>query len=71
VNRRIRARLYQLGFTDLDSYLRDRYLGRGWTMREIAAEGVGSKAWIRMRLLAFGVWLASGVRRSQRYGGRA
>jgi hypothetical protein len=42
VEQRRQARLAELGFAALDEYLRDRYVGRGWSVRRLDAElGVG------------------------------
>lgn len=54
-NARKLSRLRELGFTDLESYLRERYLLRWWTIGRIAAEGVGSEAWIKQRLTVLGL----------------
>jgi hypothetical protein len=42
VQERCQARLAELGFVGLEAYLRDRYAGRGWSVRRLCAElGVG------------------------------
>lgn len=49
------ARLRELGFDDLVSYLRDRRLTRRWTVAQIASEGLGPASWISKRLVDLGL----------------
>jgi hypothetical protein len=47
---RCRARLAELGFTEVDDYLRDRSVGRGWPVRRLCAElGLGH-GWVDAQL---------------------
>jgi hypothetical protein len=49
------ARLAELGFTDLASYLRMRYVEQSWSVRRMRAElGVG-KAWLVGELRRLGI----------------
>jgi hypothetical protein len=49
------ARLAELGFTTLETYLQDRYIGRGWSVRRLGAElGVGH-GWLDQQLVRFGL----------------
>jgi hypothetical protein len=50
-----RARLAELGFTEVDDYLRDRFVGRGWSVRRLGAElGVGH-GWLDQQLTRLGL----------------
>jgi len=49
------ARLAELGFTDVDEYLKDRCVGRGWSVRRLCAElGVGH-GWLDQQLARLGL----------------
>ncbi len=55
VQQRRQARLAELGFAALEDYLRDRYVGRGWSVRRLCAElGVGHQ-WIATQLDQLGL----------------
>jgi hypothetical protein len=57
------ARLAELGFADLGSYLRVRYVGQGWSVGRMRDElGVG-KAWLVAELHRLGIKPGSTVRR--------
>jgi hypothetical protein len=52
---RRRARLAALGFADVDEYLKDRCVGRGWSVRRLGAElGVGH-GWLDHQLARLGL----------------
>ncbi len=52
---RRQARLAELGFAELDEYLRDRSVGRGWSVRRLCAElGVGH-SWLDQQLRRLGL----------------
>jgi hypothetical protein len=52
---RRQARLAEFGFTDVDEYLRDRCVGRGWSVRRLCAElGVGH-GWPDQQLTRLGL----------------
>jgi hypothetical protein len=52
---RRQARLRELGFTQVDEYLRDRYVGRDWSVRRLCAElGVGH-GWLDQQLDRLGL----------------
>jgi hypothetical protein len=52
---RRRARLAELGFTEVDEYLKDRCVGRGWSVRRLCAElGVGH-GWLDQQLTRLGL----------------
>ncbi len=49
------ARLAELGFTGVDDYLKDRCVGRGWSVRRLCAElGVGH-GWLDQQLARLGL----------------
>jgi AraC-like DNA-binding protein len=51
---RRQARLMELGFAGIDEYLRDRYVGRGWSVWRLGAElGVGH-GWLDRQLAGSG-----------------
>jgi AraC-like DNA-binding protein len=55
VQQRRQARLGELGFAALEEYLRDRYVGRGWSVRRLCAElGVGH-GWLDRQLTRLGL----------------
>jgi hypothetical protein len=55
VQERCQARLAELGFVGLEAYLRDRYAGRGWSVRRLCAElGVGH-GWLDQQLTRLGL----------------
>ncbi len=55
VQQRRQARLTELGFADLEEYVRDRYLTRGWSLRRLCAElGVGYD-WLDQQLTQLGL----------------
>ncbi len=55
VQQRRQARLIELGFTGLEAYLQDRYVGRGWSVRQLCAElGVGH-GWLDQQLDRLGL----------------
>jgi hypothetical protein len=45
VQQRRLARLAELGFAELEEYLQDRYVGRGWSVRRLCAE-LGGDPWL-------------------------
>jgi hypothetical protein len=52
---RRQARLAELGFAEVDDYLRDRFVGRGWSVRRLGAElGVGH-GWLDQQLTRLGL----------------
>jgi hypothetical protein len=52
---RRQARLMELGFAGIDEYLRDRFVGRGWSVRRLCAElGVGH-GWLDGQLARLGL----------------
>jgi hypothetical protein len=52
---RRQARLRELGFAGIEGYLRDRYVGRGWSVRRLCAElGVGH-GWLDQQLARLGL----------------
>jgi hypothetical protein len=52
---RRQARLTELGFTDVDEYLRDRYVGQGWSVRRLCAKlGVGH-GWLGQQVTRLGL----------------
>jgi AraC-like DNA-binding protein len=52
---RRQARLAELGFAEVDEYLRDRHVGRGWSVRRLGAElGVGH-GWLDQQLTRLGL----------------
>jgi AraC-like DNA-binding protein len=55
VQRRCQARLAQLGFAGLEAYLQDRYVGRGWSVRQLCAELGVSQGWLRQQLRRLGL----------------
>ena len=53
---RRQARLAELGFATLDEYLKDRCVGRGWSVRRLCAEiGVGH-GWLDQQLDRLRLW---------------
>jgi hypothetical protein len=50
---RRQARLAELGFAGIDEYLRDRFVGRGWSVRRLCAELEVGHGWLDRQL----VWL--------------
>jgi AraC-like DNA-binding protein len=55
VQQRCQARLAELGFAGLEAYLRERHVGRGWSVRRLCAElGVGH-AWMDKQLHRLGL----------------
>jgi hypothetical protein len=55
VRERCQARLAELGFAGLENYLRDRYVGRGWSVRRLCAELGVSLGWLRQQLTRLGL----------------
>ena len=52
---RRQARLGELGFAGIDEYLRDRHVGRGWSVRRLGVElGVGH-GWLDEQLAGLGL----------------
>jgi hypothetical protein len=52
---RRQARLAELGFAEVDEYLRDRSVGRGWSVRRLCGElGVGH-GWLDRQLARLGL----------------
>jgi hypothetical protein len=52
---RCQARLAKLGFAAVDDYLRDRYVGRGWSVRRMGAELGVSHGWLDQQLTRLGL----------------
>jgi AraC-like DNA-binding protein len=55
VRQRCQARLAELGFAELDEYLRDRYVRRGWSVRRLRAELGVSHGWLSQQLTRLGL----------------
>jgi hypothetical protein len=55
VERRRRARLVELGFAEVDDYLRDRYVRRGWSVRRLGAELGAGHGWVDKQLRRLGL----------------
>jgi hypothetical protein len=51
---RRQARLAELGFEGLGEYLRDRYVGRGWSLRRLCAELGAGHEWVDRQLQRLG-----------------
>jgi AraC-like DNA-binding protein len=49
------ARLAQLGFADLQAYLRVRRLQQGWPIRRLRAELGVDRAWLRQQMTQLGI----------------
>jgi AraC-like DNA-binding protein len=52
---RRQARLAELGFATLEAYLRDRPVGRGWSVRRLGAELGVSHGWLDQQLAWLGL----------------
>jgi hypothetical protein len=55
VRQRCQARLAELGFVELEEYLRDRSVGRAWSVRRLCAELGDSQGWLRLQLTQLGL----------------
>jgi AraC-like DNA-binding protein len=55
VQQRCQARLAQLGFAELEEYLGDRYVSKGWSVRRLCAELGVSHGWLRQQLRRLGL----------------
>jgi AraC-like DNA-binding protein len=51
---RRQARVTELGFAGIEGYLRDRYVGRGWSVRRLGAELGVSHGWLDRQLRRLG-----------------
>jgi hypothetical protein len=52
---RRQARLAELGFAGIEGYLRDRYVGRGWSVRRLCDELGAGHQWIDTQLQQLGL----------------
>jgi hypothetical protein len=52
---RIAARVAQLGFANVESYLTDRVVERGWLLAEVAAELAAHRVTVRRLLDCYGI----------------
>ncbi len=49
------ARLVELGFTDVEEYLRVRRVGQGWSLRRMLTELRVGSAWLKGQLHRLGI----------------